>query len=318
MYQSYQNQHISVKQQATAPVLEVQENLLTLEQLIPQFADYIVYDLRYSPKTAKKYTESMQWIMRDLPHLRYPKDLALVAITELKKRTLLRGASESRVNSILFPLRKFLTYCNEVHQIATINPKDIKPMKIPKREVLYLKREEIEQFLKGMDTTTLPGLRMRTLVEVLLSTAMRISEALSINKDDIDWEGKEVTIIGKGNKQRTVFFNDRAISWMQMYLLRRKDDNPALFVTFGEPKRLAAYDLSKQFKHYAENSGLKKKVTPHILRHTAATILSHQGADIRVIQQILGHSDIETTARYYLGTDKASLKEAHAKFLKYD
>jgi integrase/recombinase XerD len=312
------NQNNNFLQQPTAVISDSHNTVLTLEDLIPLFADYVIYDLRYSPKTAKKYSESLHWILRDLPQVKYPQDLTLPIITELKKRTLLRGAKECRVNSILFPLRKFLTYCNEVYQLTTINPKDIKPMKIPKREVSYLKQEEIEQFIGGMNTATLPGLRMRTLVELLLSTAMRISEALSIDRNDIDWEGKEVTIIGKGNKQRTVFLNERAISWLQMYLLRRKDDNPALFVTFGKPKRLEAYDLSKQFKHYAENAGLKKKVTPHILRHTAATIMSHKGADIRVIQQILGHSDIETTARYYLGTDKASLKEAHAKFLKYD
>jgi integrase/recombinase XerD len=290
---------------------------LTFEQLIPLFADYVIYDLRYSPKTAKKYTESLRWIMRDLPRMVYPQDLTLTDVTELKKRILLRGAKECRVNSILFPLRKFLTYCSEVHQLATINPQDIKPMKIPKREVDFLKEDEINQFVSAMDTSTATGLRMRTLIEVLLSTAMRISEALSINRDDIDWEGKEVTIIGKGNKQRSVFLNDRAIGWLQAYLLRRTDDHSALFVTFGKAKRLAPYDLSKQFKHYAEKANLKKRVTPHTLRHTAATIMSIKGADIRVIQQILGHSDIETTARYYLGVDKQALKEAHAKFLNY-
>ena len=321
-----QNRKDNVLEHSVASVLGIGHKELgksnpspfTFEELIPNFSDYIIYDLRYSPKTAKKYVESLQWIVRDLPNLVYIQDLTLVDITELKKRTLLRGAKECRVNSILFPLRKFLTYCNEVHHLTTINPKDIKPMKIPRREVSYLKKEEIGQFISRMDIHTLTGLRMRTLVEVLLSTAMRISEALSINREDVDWKSKEVRIIGKGNKQRIVFLNDRSISWLQLYLLKRKDNHPALFVTFGKPKRLSPYDLSKQFKHYAEKAEIKKKVTPHILRHTAATIMSHGGADIRVIQQILGHSDIETTAKYYLGTDKNSLKEAHAKFLKYD
>jgi integrase/recombinase XerD len=98
----------------------------------------------------------------------------------------------------------------------------------------------------------------------------------------------------------------------------RKDTNPALFVTFGESNRLKAHDLSKQFKHYAEKAGLKKKVTPHILRHTAATTMSHNGADIRNIQLILGHSDIKTTAKYYLGVDKEALRKSHSQFLKYD
>jgi integrase/recombinase XerD len=147
---------------------------------------------------------------------------------------------------------------------------------------------------------------------------MRISEALSVDVEDIDWEHKEIIIIGKGNKQRTVFLSDRAISWLQMYLLRRNNDHPALFTTFGKLERLKPYDLSKQFKHYAQSAGLKKKVTPHILRHTAATIMSFNGADIRTIQQILGHSDIKTTAKYYLGVDKEALREAHTKFLRYE
>lgn len=290
---------------------------LTFERLIALFNDYVIYDLRFSPKTAEKYTDSLTWVIRHLPHIQFPQNLTLMDITELKKRILMR-AKEARANSILFPLRKFLTYCNEVHKLATINPRDIKPMKIPKREVNFLKEEEIKQFISCMDTTTLPGLRMRVLVEFLLSTAARISEALSVSKDGIDWENKEVTIIGKGNKQRTVFLNDRAIGWLQRYLLVRKDNEPALFVTFGQPKRMSPYDLSKQFKHYAEKCGLKKKVTPHVLRHTAATLMSHNGADIRNIQLILGHSDIKTTAKYYLGVDKEALRKAHNLYLKYD
>ncbi len=321
MEQLYQNQSVNFYQQSPAPVLGLQNNnnvpQLTIEELIPLFADYVIYDLRHSPKTAEKYTDSLCWVLRHLPQIKYPQDLTLVHITELKKRTLMR-AKEARVNSLVFSLRKFLTYCNEVHKIATINPREIKPMKLPKRDVLFLTVPEIEQFLSAMGTTTMPGLRMRTLVEVLLSTAMRISEALSISRDDIDWENKEVVIIGKGNKQRTVFLNDRAIGWLQRYLLMRKDGNPALFVTFGEPNRLQAHDLSKQFKHYAQKVGLKKKVTPHILRHTAATLMSHNGADIRNIQLILGHSDIKTTAKYYLGVDKEALRKSHSQYLKYD
>ncbi len=322
MSQFNQNPDPNFIQQPSAPVLGLPvvntPQLLTFEQLIPLFGDYVTYDLNHSPKTSKKYVEGLRHILKDLPFIVYPQDLTLPHITELKKKVQLRGAKESRVNSLLFSLRKFLTYCNEVYKLVTINPKEIKVMRLPKREVVFLAPAEIEQFLSAMDTTTLPGLRIRTLVEVLLSTAMRISEALSVSRGDIDWEGKEIVIIGKGNKQRTVFLSDRAIGWLQTYLLRRKDNDPALFVTFGEPKRLSPYDLSKQFKHYAEKAGLKKKVTPHILRHTAATTMSHNGADIRNIQLILGHSDIKTTAKYYLGVDKEALKEAHKKFLKYD
>ena len=191
-------------------------------------------------------------------------------------------------------------------------------MKISKRQVHFLRLEEIRQFFDAINVKDMRGLRMRTLWEILLSTGMRISECLSINKEDIEWEQKEIMIVGKGNKQRTVFLNDRAIQWLQAYMIRRTDHNPALFVTFGTNKRLTRYDLSKQFKRYAQKAGLKVKVSPHILRHTMATLILHNGGDIMFIKDILGHSDIQTTAQYYLGTDKQATKDAHAKYLSYD
>ena len=159
---------------------------------------------------------------------------------------------------------------------------------------------------------------LQTLVEVLLSTGMRISEALSLSKEDIDWENKEAMIIGKGNKQRRVYFTDEALDWIKIYLLRRNENNPALFVTHsGIPVRLKKYDISKQFKFYSKRAGIQKKLTPHVLRHTMATTMLNNGADIRMIQQILGHSDIKTTAKYYLGVDQKAVKESHNKFLRY-
>ena len=301
----------------TSVVMIKSNTQTTFEALVPKFLDYIQYDLVLSKHTVEKYKDCLKWFHRDMGNLLSPSELSLEHITELKKQTLMRGAGPCRVNGIIFALRKFLIYCNEIQKIITINPKEIKPMKYPKREVLFLTKEEVSEFIKAMDVTTITGLRMRTLAELLLCTGMRISEALSINKEDVNWHDKEVVIIGKGNKQRTVFLNERVVEWLQMYLIRRKDSNPALFVTTGKSERLRTYDLSKQFKHYAQKAGLKKKVTPHILRHTAATTMSFNGCDIRIIQQILGHSDIETTARYYLGVDKRAIKEAHAKYLNY-
>lgn len=289
------------------------------EALIRPFADYLEFDLGYRPSTATKYAESLRWVLRDLPWIIRPEDLKPVDIVELKKKMRMRGAGEARVNSVLFPLRKFLTYCNEAHGLVTIEPRDIKAMKIPKRQVVFLSKEEVQKLLSSINGKTVFEARIKALMSVLLASGMRISEALSLNKDDIDWERKEAVIIGKGNKQRTVYFDDDALGWMRAYLLKRDDKNEALFVTFRNiPQRMKPYDLSKQFKHYAQKAGIKKKLTPHILRHTMATIMSINGADIRLIQQILGHSDIETTAKYYLGVDQQAVKDAHAKFLKYN
>lgn len=291
---------------------------LSFGSLIPQFVDYARYDLRLSENTVNKYEDCLNFVAQDLPHIKSPADLSFTDITLLKKHTFERGAYESRVNSMIFALRKFLAYCRELQNIATINPKDIKPMKLAKRQVIFLTKEEVQMFLNSIKTNTVFGARMKALVSILLSSGMRISEALSLNKEDVDWERKEAVIIGKGNKERTVYFNDDALGWLRVYLFKRKDDNEALFVTFrSRHKRMRPYDLSKQFKHYAKKAGIKKKLTPHILRHTMATIMSINGADIRQIQLILGHSDIETTAKYYLGVDKEAVKQAHAKFLNY-
>ncbi len=286
--------------------------------LIPKFIDYLKYEIRNSSQTIVKYEECLYWFIRDLPHLFSPADIQLDDITTLKKKMASRGCSEARINSVIFALRAFLKYCNQDLNITTINPKSFRPMKIPKRQVVFLTKEEVNQLLDNLNINDIRDLRMRALMELLLGTGMRITEALSLNRQDIDVVSKEMMIIGKGNKQRTIFLTDRALEWIQKYLAKRKDTHEALFVTFGTVERLARFDLSKQFRFYANRAGIRKKVTPHVLRHTAATIMLQNGCDIRYIQELLGHADIQTTAQYYLGTDKSALKEAHAKFLQFN
>jgi integrase/recombinase XerD len=290
----------------------------SFQEIINKFIYYIQYELNFSITTVAKYKDNLFWIQKQLPHVLNPSRISTLDITLLKQKIKEGGARESRINSHIFALRKFLGYCNTILKISTINPKEIKPMRIPKRQVVYLTKEEVHKLLENIKADTKPGLRMKALMAVLLASGMRISEALSLNKDDIDWENKETVIIGKGNKERTVYFNDESLGWLRAYLLKRNDANEALFVTFRKnPQRMKPYDLSKQFKHYSQKAGIKKKLTPHILRHTMATIMSINGADIRQIQQILGHSDIETTAKYYLGTDQEAVRQAHTKYLKY-
>jgi integrase/recombinase XerD len=291
----------------------------TFENLIPKFIDYLQYELTASKDTIVKYRNNLRLLQRDLSFLASPVELKLEHVTQLKKATLGRGAGACRVNSIVFSLRKFLSFCREVHELQTINPKEIKPMRVPKREVTFLSVDEIRQLLESFNTRDVREVRMRALMEILLATGMRISEALSLNRSDLKGDSKEVAIIGKGDKQRTVFVNDRALYWIREYLSRRSDAAEPLFVAFGDNHaRLNRYDLGKQFRHYAKRAGILKKVTPHILRHTMATLLLKNGCNIKHIQELLGHSDIETTARYYLGTDKEALRESHAKFLRFD
>ncbi|OGY59650.1 MAG: hypothetical protein A3I31_00560 [Candidatus Colwellbacteria bacterium RIFCSPLOWO2_02_FULL_44_20b] len=288
-----------------------------LPPLLAKCADYWRYDEELAGETVAKYVTTLNRLFRDLPHVLSPADLRLDDITELKKTMKQRGVGPSGINSAVFALRKFLTYCRDVQKLKVLDPKEIQKARELRREVVYLDRQELISFFRTMNVKTKRGLRMRTLVHVLLTTGMRISEALSLNRDDIDWERKEAVIIGKGSKQRTVYFTDECLRWLKVYLSMRADGNHALFVTFGSrPKRLQRYDLSKSFRHYARLAGINKRLTPNILRHTFGTILMENGAPLPHIQKLLGHSDIKTTAKYYLGADKEAVKKSHERYLR--
>lgn len=296
----------------------VSRPLSEFERLIPLFADYARYDLRLAEATITKYRDCLSFILRDLPHIKSPTDITLTDITLLKKKTFERGANETRVNSMIFALRKFLQYCRSYHGLGTINEKDIKPMKIPFRQKQCLTAAEMRQFLDGINGKTLPGARMKALAVVLCTSGMRISEALSLDWQKIDWNLKEANIIGKGNKERTVYFDDEALGWLRAYKLKREDNNPAVFVTLrAVPKRLRPFDLSKIFKHYAAIAGIKKKVTPHTLRRSMASVCAENGMKMEQLQQILGHSSILTTAKHYVIVNKQAVKESLNKFLKF-
>ena len=161
-------------------------------------------------------------------------------------------------------------------------------------------------------------LRFRALVEVLLGTGARISEILALDRRDVDFQRREVRIVGKGKKQRVLFFTDRALEWFGRYLSCRRDDEDPLFVTRGSPPRRLSYDAVKSvFRRVTQRAHLRKKVTAHVLRHTVATTLLFNGCPIGHIKELLGHERLDTTCRYYLGVDVRAAKEAHQKFLRY-
>ena len=167
---------------------------------------------------------------------------------------------------------------------------------------------------------TQAGLRDRALAEVLCITGMRIAEALSLNRAQIDWETQTAQIVGKGNKPRKVYFTDSALAWIRQYLDIRHDEHPALFVTQGDnPIRLNAQGTWKRFHRYAKQAGIGKKVYPHMLRHTMATTLLANGCPIGHIRALLGHEHLTTTCKYYLGIiAEKDVQAAHAKYLSYD
>lgn len=288
-----------------------------ISQLVEGFIDYAIYELSHSRKSSEKYKDALKSLIKDIGD-KDVRDLEVQDFVRLKKQMAERGLSESRICSVIFSTRSLLNYAEGFLKLPVMDPKLIKPPKRTKREVIFLNKEEIEQFIATIDTNKLSGLRFRALVEVLLGTGMRISEVLSLDRKMIDWEKKEAKIVGKGNKERSVFFTQRSLDWVQRYLDARNDIHEAVFVTRGERNRLALCDIWRFFRYHRIKSGIKKKITPHIFRHTVATNLVFNGCPIVHVKEILGHEKLDTTCKYYLGVDKRVAKQAHAKFLGFD
>jgi len=285
-----------------------------MSTLIDGFLEYSQYELNFSPKSVVKYKDSLKWFLRDIGD-KDISDLTVQDFVKLKRLMMERGAGQARIASVVFATKSFLNYCKNFLKLPTLDPKQIRPPKRVKREVIFLTKEEVDAFINTIGTNRLKDLRFRGIVETILGTGMRISEVLSLNRKDIDWNKKEAKIIGKGNKERRVFFTDRALEWIQKYLECRHDPCEAIFVTNGDPRRLTPEDIWRSFQRHRVKAKIHKKLTPHILRHTVATNLVFNGCPIIHVKEILGHERLDTTCRYYLGIDKELAKRAHREYL---
>jgi site-specific recombinase XerD len=220
--------------------------------------------------------------------------------------------------SILMTLKVFCKFCRTVLKLDCLDPdREIKLPQRPKPFVHYLTNEEVGRMRDAVEAHSFTGLRMRTLIEVLLTTGLRISEALSLDRGAFEAGETEVQIIGKGRKPRVVYFPEGTVGWINRFLRFRADDCPAVFVTTGVPRRWDRNDLSKFFKAVRNRAGIDKPLTPHILRHTYCTNLRDNWTDISLIRELAGHQDIQTTAKYYLGVSKQALRDAVHKHLNY-
>lgn len=292
-----------------------------LGELVSEFLAWARVEASFLPETLDKYQECIRRIEFLLSGF-YPEQFTKSDLLRLKS-ILMDQVGVSRQTQILWALKRFLKYCHEEKNLPVLDAEAVTPPRRPRRAVTFLTAEEVEAFTNSIRLLTYrgqpykTGIRFKALVEVLLGTAMRISEVLSLDRKDIDFEKREARVIGKGNKERTVFFTDRALHWLKMYLDSRTDDHPALFVTETGRSRLKRPDIWRFFKRFGKASGVNKPITPHILRHTAATQLLFNGCPVGHIKEILGHERLETTCRYYLGLDQRAAKAAHEKFLQY-
>lgn len=270
-----------------------------------------------------KYKDCLRNIVKRIGNLKVT-DINDAALVKLSERLEAEGISPRRQASLMNTLRTFFKYCEKVG-LKVIDRSEIPSPKLPKPVPEYLTDEEIKRFIEAIKltnndgSTNIPGLRFRALIELILSTGMRVSETLSIKIRDIDFQEKEVVVNGKGEKQRYVYLNDRAIDWLGRYLTERDDNsNEYLFVTRDGKKRLKVHDLWRFSKRYSEQAKINKRVGHHVFRRTYATKMLENGADLKTVSELLGHSDVTITSRYYIGPSKKRNKDAHKKFLKYD
>ena len=222
----------------------------------------------------------------------------------------------------LIALRGFLKYLAR-RDIKSLNPALVDLPKVARPQVTFLHYDEVERLLDAIPTDTENGLRDRAIIELLFSGGLRVSELTSLNRDSINLDRREFIVRGKGNKDRPVFISKAAADRIREYLDARTDDLPALFLnnsknqsipnTSGDFRRITPRSIQRMVQKYAKLAGITKHVTPHTLRHSFATDLLMNGADIRSVQAMLGHSDISTTQIYTHVTD-THLREIHEKF----
>jgi len=304
---------------------------MSLELLIAEFLEYLEIQKGCSPLTIRDYRRYLErfhsWVDGNSPATT-PEDINLELVRKYRLYLAhLRGRDSLLLKRItqsyhIIALRAFLRYLVVQRDIATLSPDKIELPKQGSRSVSFLNSDQIERLLNSPKITDNAGLRDRTILETLFSTGLRVSELVGLNRDQIDLERKEFGVKGKGSKIRVVFLSDTAAQWIERYLRARKDNFKPLFIRYsgavdtqknGEKMRLTARSIQNVVSKYARKSGLPIEATPHTLRHSFATDLLISGADIRSVQEMLGHESIRTTQVYTHVTNRR-LKEVHEAF----
>ncbi len=288
---------------------------IKLSEAGKQYLDYCELEKEMSPFSIYEYGKTIKWTIDIIGDLEIEK-LNESHITLLKKEYNRRGLKPTTKAHNLSVVRELLKFCqNELH-IEVLDFEKIKRPKIPKRRVDYLTEEELKKFFDSIGKRSMRDFRFRALVSILISTGCRISEALNLKIQDIDWKQKEAMIIGKGNKERKIYFTDWSLNCIKEYIKKRGYEGKFIFVAEGKQNRWDRNDAQRNFRNYRKKLGLPSNITAHTIRHSFATILLKKGVSLGHIQVLLGHSDIQTTSRHYLGIlsdDEA--KEAHKKHM---
>ena len=225
-------------------------------------------------------------------------------------------------NYHLIALRGLLTYLSQ-RDISSLAADKITLPKTVRKQVTFLHYDEVVRLIEQIPLDNEPGLRDRAIIELLFSSGLRVSELVNLNRDHINFARREFMVRGKGQKDRPVFVSMSAAEHVKNYLDARSDSLPALFISYsrrlakpsvsGDYRRLGARSIQRMVSHYARLAGITKHASPHTMRHSFPTDLLMNGADLRAVQSMLGHSNIATTQIYTHVTDQ-HLKDVHERF----
>lgn len=300
---------------------------MTLSALITDFLEYLELERNASQLTIRNYDHYLKRFLEFATDIS-PKDIDLNLVRKYRlylsrwidpktQRSLKRVTQ----NYFMIALRAFLRYLARI-DVSTLSPEKVELGEADPRPLKVLEKDKLQSLLEAPDCATKDGLRDKAILETLFSTGLRVSELASLNRDTINLQRKEFGIVGKGGKERVVFISDSAAESIERYLGARKDTFKPLFIRFqgtinpeneGEAMRLTPRSIERTVEKYVKALGFSVKATPHTLRHSFATDLLINGADIRSVQEMLGHSNISTT-QIYTHVTNAHLKDVHKAF----
>lgn len=301
--------------------------------LIQEFLEHVEIEMGRSINTVRNYelylTRFYELCAKDLNHEMRPEDIDEEMLRKYRLRLNRYVADEkgTRLTAqtqsyYLIAFRGFLKYLAR-RGIDSLDPALVDLPKTHRPQVTFLHFDEVQALLDEIDLDTETGLRDRAIIELLFSGGLRVSELCKLNRSDINLERKEFVVRGKGSKDRPIFIDDSAANRVREYLYVRHDSLPALFLnnsrnsgivdTSGDYRRLTPRSIQRIINKYTRAAGITKHVTPHTLRHSFATDLLMNGADLRAVQSLLGHSNISTTQIYTHITD-THLKDVHKKY----
>ncbi len=291
-----------------------------MDQLLDQFLHYLVVEKGLSRNTIEAYSHGLTRFfdhlrekeiqtVRDIGKLDVQGFLLTLRKKNLKTKSIVRNLSA---------IRGFFRFLIQEGILETNPVEDLESPKVAKTLPEILSLKEIEQILEQPNLQTPLGIRDRAMLEMLYATGMRVSELTHLPTHQVNLEGGYVLLYGKGSKERIVPLGSEAIKWVALYLktargiLSKGKDNSSLFIN-RSGKGMSRQRFWKNLKVYAERAGLRKRITPHLLRHSFASHLLERGADLRSVQMMLGHVDISTT-QIYTHVSGEKLKKVHKRY----